>query len=117
MHRSVAVTFGRIAQLPFLLAAWLLYSLRSRSLTLCMLICTLCRIPTFLWQSHIWAIGLRGYLNELDRSGEIVGHGDALPPGFDVVTLALGAYAVVLCHGEAWFRAMKVEPSEFGAAV
>ena len=103
MHRSVAVTFGRIAQLPFLLAAWLLYSLRSRSLTLCMLICTLCRIPTFLWQSHIWAIGLRGYLNELDRSGEIVGHGDALPPAIAAEPPMRGAVRIErLQTGAAW---------------
>ena len=31
-------------------------------------------------QSHVWAVGLRGYLNHLDASGEVVGHGDGMPP-------------------------------------
>ena len=68
-----------------------------------MLICTLGRIPTFLWQSHIWAIGLRGYLNELDRSGEIVGHGDALPPAIAAEPPARGAVRIErLQSGAAW---------------
>ena len=31
-------------------------------------------------QSFVWSVSLKGYLNSLEQSGDIVGHGDALPP-------------------------------------
>ena len=54
-------------------------------------------------QSHIWSHGLRGYLNALEGSGEIVGHGDALPPALATEPPLRGAVAVErLQNGAAW---------------
>ena len=54
-------------------------------------------------QSHIWATGLRGYLNSLEASGDIVGHSDALPPSLATDPPPRGAVSVErLQSGAAW---------------
>ena len=54
-------------------------------------------------QSHIWSFGLHGYLNELDASGEVVGHGDSLPPTLATEPPKRGAVSVErLQTGAAW---------------
>ncbi len=54
-------------------------------------------------QSHIWSFGIRGYLNQLEASGDVVGHGDALPPAAASEPPRRGAVAVErLQSGAAW---------------
>ena len=54
-------------------------------------------------QSHIWSVGLHGYLNQLASSDEVVGHGDALPPTAATAPPPRGAVAVErLTSGAAW---------------
>ena len=54
-------------------------------------------------QSHIYSMGLRGYLNHLETSGEVVGHGDHLPPQLATEPPTRGAVSVEkLQTGAAW---------------
>ena len=54
-------------------------------------------------QSHIWSVGLHGYLNQLASSDDVVGHGDALPPTAATEPPPRGAVAVErLTSGAAW---------------
>ena len=54
-------------------------------------------------QSHIWSYGLRGYLNVLEGSSEIVGHGDSMPPTPLSEPPARAAVAIEPLHsGAAW---------------
>jgi hypothetical protein len=54
-------------------------------------------------QSHIWSVGLHGYLNQLASSDDVVGHGDAFPPTVATEPPPRGAVAVErLTSGAAW---------------
>ena len=67
-------------------------------------------------QSYIWSVALRGYVNTLEVSGELVGHGDALPPIAAAEPPRRGAVSVEqLEGGSAWLmqaRAAGVFPKE-----
>ena len=52
-------------------------------------------------QSYVWSTALKGYLNALEQSGEVVGHGDALPPASATEPPARGAVIVERLDGGA----------------
>ena len=52
-------------------------------------------------QSYVWSTALKGYLNALEQSGEVVCHGDALPPASATEPPARGAVIVERLDGGA----------------
>ena len=52
-------------------------------------------------QSYVWSTALKGYLNALEQSGEVVCHGDALPPASATAPPARGAVIVERLDGGA----------------
>ena len=53
--------------------------------------------------SYVWSVALRGYLNHLETSGEVVGHADVLPPTIASEPPPRGAVVVErLQNGAGW---------------